>query len=100
MARLAGSRLLALVGASGSGKSSALQAGLLAALASDVLPGSGGWRVVSLRPGGHPLRELARRSLAPAQVLTSSLGDAAAVRGAAESVLAAVQRDPDRLTVA
>ena len=44
--------------------------------------------------------ELARRSLAPAQVLTSSLGDAAAVRGAAESVLAAVQRDPDRLTVA
>jgi len=44
--------------------------------------------------------ELARRSLAPAQVLTSSLGDAAAVRGAAESVLAAVQRDPDRLTAA
>ena len=44
--------------------------------------------------------ELARRSLAPAQVLTSSIGDAAAVRGAAESVLAAVQRDPDRLTVA
>ena len=42
--------------------------------------------------------ELARRSLAPAQVLTSVLGDAAAVRGAAESVLAAVQRDPDRLT--
>jgi len=42
--------------------------------------------------------ELARRSLAPAQVLTSGLGDAAAVRGAAESVLAAVQRDPDRLT--
>jgi hypothetical protein len=28
------------------------------------------------------------------------LGDAAAVRGAAESVLAAVQRDPDRLTAA
>ena len=44
--------------------------------------------------------ELARRSLAPAQVLTSSLGDAAAVRGAAESVLDAVQRDPDRLTAA
>jgi WD40 repeat protein len=65
VARLAGSRLLALVGASGSGKSSALQAGLLAALATDVLPGSGGWRVVSLRPGAHPLRELARRSLGP-----------------------------------
>jgi predicted NBD/HSP70 family sugar kinase len=42
--------------------------------------------------------ELARRSLAPAQVLTSGLGDAAAVRGAAESVLEAILRDPDRLT--
>ena len=44
--------------------------------------------------------ELARRSLAPARVLASSHGDAAAVRGAAESVLDAVQRDPDRLTAA
>jgi predicted NBD/HSP70 family sugar kinase len=42
--------------------------------------------------------ELGRRSLAPAQVLTSGLGDAAAVRGAAESVLDAILRDPDRLT--
>jgi DNA-binding SARP family transcriptional activator/WD40 repeat protein len=65
LARLAGSRLLCLVGASGSGKSSALRAGLLAALASDVLPGSGGWRVVTMRPGAHPMRELARRSLGP-----------------------------------
>ena len=63
VSRLAGTRLLALVGASGSGKSSALRAGLLAALATDVLPGSGGWRVVTLRPGPHPMRELARRSL-------------------------------------
>ena len=52
-----------LVGASGSGKSSVLRAGLLAALASDVLPGSAGWRVVTLRPGAHPMRELARQSL-------------------------------------
>ena len=43
--------------------------------------------------------ELARRSLAPARVLASGHGDAAAVRGAAESVLDAVQRDPARLTV-
>ena len=63
VSRLAGGRLLALVGASGSGKSSALRAGLLSALAADVLPGSGGWRVVTLRPGPHPMGELARRSL-------------------------------------
>ena len=43
--------------------------------------------------------ELARRSLQPepARVLASDQGDAAVVRGAAESVLAATQRDPDRL---
>ena len=41
--------------------------------------------------------ELSRRSLAPVRVLASGHGDAAAVRGAAESVLDAVQRDPDRL---
>jgi predicted NBD/HSP70 family sugar kinase len=41
--------------------------------------------------------ELAARALAPARVLASDHGDAAAVRGAAESVLDAVQRDPDRL---
>jgi predicted NBD/HSP70 family sugar kinase len=43
--------------------------------------------------------ELARRSLQPepARVLASDQGDAAAVRGAAESVLDATQRDPDRL---
>ena len=63
VSRLAGARLLALVGASGSGKSSALRAGLLSALSEDVLPGSGGWRVVMVRPGPHPMRELARRSL-------------------------------------
>ena len=37
VSRLAGNRLLGVVGASGSGKSSALRAGLLASLADDVL---------------------------------------------------------------
>jgi predicted NBD/HSP70 family sugar kinase len=41
--------------------------------------------------------ELARRALAPVRVVASGHGDAAAVRGAAESVLDSVQRDPDRL---
>ncbi len=66
VARLAGSRLLALVGASGSGKSSALRAGLLAALRRDVLPGSAAWPVVTMRPGQHPMKELARGALGQA----------------------------------
>jgi DNA-binding SARP family transcriptional activator/WD40 repeat protein len=63
VARLAATRLLALVGASGSGKSSALRAGLLAALRRDVLPGSAAWPVVTMRPGQHPMKELARGAL-------------------------------------
>ena len=66
VARLAATRLLVLVGASGSGKSSALRAGLLAALRHDVLPGSGAWPVVILRPGRHPMKELARSALGTA----------------------------------
>ena len=42
--------------------------------------------------------QLRRRALAPVRVLASDHGDAAAVRGAAESVLDAVRRAPDRLT--
>jgi DNA-binding SARP family transcriptional activator/energy-coupling factor transporter ATP-binding protein EcfA2 len=58
VARLVGPALLALVGPSGSGKSSVVRAGLLPALASGALPGSEEWRQVVLRPGVHPLREL------------------------------------------
>jgi hypothetical protein len=49
-----------VIGSSGSGKSSILRAGLLAALAAGALPGSEGWRVVLLRPGAHPGAELQR----------------------------------------
>ena len=63
VSRLATTRLLAVVGPSGSGKSSALRAGMLAALTRDALPGSSTWRQVVMRPGRHPMRELARASL-------------------------------------
>jgi WD40 repeat protein len=63
VARLAGSPLVAVVGDSGSGKSSLISAGLLAALATDALPGSGSWRRVVMRPGEHPMRELALTAL-------------------------------------
>ena len=59
VARLVGATLLGVVGPSGSGKSSVVRAGLLPALAGGVLPGSADWDVVVMRPGEHPLRELA-----------------------------------------
>lgn len=63
VARLVGAPLLGIVGASGSGKSSVLRAGLLAELAKGVLPGSSGWTQVLMRPGEHPAATLQR--LAP-----------------------------------
>ena len=60
VARLAGAPLMGIVGSSGSGKSSALRAGLLAALAAGVLPGSEDWEIALLRPGEHPVRALER----------------------------------------
>ena len=60
VARLVGATLLGVVGPSGSGKSSVLRAGLLPALASGVLPGSEDWGQALIRPGEHPLRELAQ----------------------------------------
>ena len=60
VARLVGSTLIAVVGPSGSGKSSVLRAGLLPSLADGVLPGSERWRQVVMRPGEHPLAEIGR----------------------------------------
>ena len=51
-------RFLAVVGPSGSGKSSAVKAGLLPALRKGALPGSDKWFVVEMMPGAHPLEEL------------------------------------------
>jgi WD40 repeat protein/DNA-binding SARP family transcriptional activator len=58
VARLAGAPLMGIVGPSGSGKSSALRAGLLPALADGVLPGSERWTFALMRPGEHPMRTL------------------------------------------
>ena len=60
VARLVGAPLLAVVGPSGSGKSSVLRAGLLPALSAGVLPGAERWAQAVIRPGSHPLQELER----------------------------------------
>ncbi|MDX1437899.1 MAG: protein kinase, partial [Anaerolineales bacterium] len=51
-------RLLALVGPSGSGKSSVVKAGLIPALRSGAVPGSEEWFVAEMVPGIHPFEEL------------------------------------------
>jgi|GEM_PF-3439715 len=50
--------VVAVVGDSGSGKSSLLQAGLAHAVRQQGLAGRTGWRIVSLRPGNQPARSL------------------------------------------
>ena len=59
LARVAASRLLAVVGASGSGKSSLVRAGLLPSLRRGALAGSAEWPQVLLNAGARPLLELA-----------------------------------------
>src|SRR5262245_682905 len=54
------SRFLAVIGGSGSGKSSLVFAGLVPRLRKTSLFGPGKWLVRSMRPGERPLAELAR----------------------------------------
>jgi WD40 repeat protein len=51
-------QFLAVVGPSGSGKSSVVKAGLLPELRRGGAPGSQGWYMVEMVPGAHPLEEL------------------------------------------
>jgi WD40 repeat protein/V8-like Glu-specific endopeptidase len=54
-----GCRFLALIGLSGSGKSSVIQAGLTPALRQGEVLGSEKWQIVSIRPGSNPFEQLA-----------------------------------------
>jgi WD40 repeat protein/serine/threonine protein kinase/DNA-binding XRE family transcriptional regulator len=68
-------RFLALIGPSGSGKSSLARAGLIPALRQGGLPGSDSWYMVTFTPGAQPLAELARQlcSVAPRTVEAGDL---------------------------
>jgi energy-coupling factor transporter ATP-binding protein EcfA2 len=57
--RLSEHQILAVVGPSGSGKSSVLRAGLLPAVWGGTLPGTDVWTTIVLTPTAHPLEELA-----------------------------------------
>jgi tetratricopeptide (TPR) repeat protein len=72
--RLRRNRFVAVVGTSGSGKSSLIRAGLLPYLFGGFMAGAGShWRIAVMRPGGDPIRNLARELNDP-----SILGDPAA----------------------
>lgn len=75
--RLRRTRFLAVVGTSGSGKSSLVRAGLLPALQGGLMASAGSdWRIAVLRPGKDPVGNLAR-ALASPEVL-GSRGDKSA----------------------
>lgn len=61
--KLKASRLLAVLGSSGSGKSSLVRAGLIPALRRGALPGSETWVIETLVPGAQPLAALAAHVL-------------------------------------
>ena len=91
-----GERLLAVVGSSGSGKSSVVLAGLLPRLKGGALPGSEGWRYATIVPGSQPLASLARATV---EVPTGQAAAGLDVGQAARLLFAAegFARDPGHL---
>jgi formylglycine-generating enzyme required for sulfatase activity/nucleoside phosphorylase len=73
VARNAGCHM-AILGASGAGKSSLLRAGVLRALRNGALPDSGDWPHIVLRPGQRPLLSLAEKLLSLNLPQLSSIG--------------------------
>jgi WD40 repeat protein len=57
--RVRGAPFLVVLGASGSGKSSLVRAGLIPQLKTGAVEGSQGWRYAALKPGARPLDALA-----------------------------------------
>lgn len=63
-----GSRFLAVLGPSGSGKSSVVQAGVLRALKEDRLPGSEKWAQITMRPADDPFQQMRAEGLDPINI--------------------------------
>ena len=69
--KLAARRFLAVVGTSGSGKSSLVNCGLRPALRRGVMASAGSaWRMAQFRPGGEPIKAMARALAEPGVLFT------------------------------
>ena len=85
--KLGSTRFVAVVGTSGSGKSSLVRAGLLPTLYGGFMTSAGSdWRVAIMRPGNNPIGNLADALNAP-DVLGSSGEDAATQAAIIEATL-------------
>jgi WD40 repeat protein/energy-coupling factor transporter ATP-binding protein EcfA2 len=86
--RLKRTRFLAVVGTSGSGKSSLVRAGLLPALQGGLMASAGSdWRIAILRPGADPVGNLARALADPAVLGSRGKDDAGMQAVMAETTL-------------
>ncbi len=85
-------RFLAIVGPSGSGKSSLARAGIAASLLRGEIDGSEGWPLMVLRPGADPLENLAVALVG----LEGEAQDPARLR----SLISSLQEDPRSLHLA
>jgi WD40 repeat protein len=84
---LAAHRMIAVVGPSGSGKSSLVRAGLLPLLDGGFMAGAGSfWRFALMTPGDNPIRRLAA-ALASPSVLGGGASDLARRQAQIEAVL-------------
>ncbi|MGH2941499.1 MAG: TIR domain-containing protein, partial [Solirubrobacteraceae bacterium] len=77
--KLKSSRFVAVLGPSGSGKSSLVRAGLVPELRAGALADDGDWNVLLLRPGAAPLTALAAQlaKLRPGQAMQATLAELA-----------------------
>lgn len=88
IARLQQRRFVAVVGTSGSGKSSLVRAGLLPLLEGGFMADAGSlWRIAVMRPGADPIAQLAKALSSP-----DVLGDASVAQPIRTALLEAVLR--------
>jgi tetratricopeptide (TPR) repeat protein len=86
--KLAAKRFLAVVGTSGSGKSSLVNCGLRPALRRGVMASAGSaWRMAQFRPGSHPIQALARSLAQPGLLFSQYDLSEQALEGIIEATL-------------